>query len=324
MLIKKWNNLGGMLRKPDAGGDAGGGTANLLTPNAGGGSNPPPQGDPNPNAGAGGKEPPANPNAGGAPAGSAPTDWRSQLPSELQEDANIKKFADISALARGYVNASKLIGANKIAIPSQHATEDDWKDVFKQLGLPESVDKYEVKFKESATIDKEFTGQFKENALKAGVLPKQAQKLADWFQEYNAKAEEKFVTERKDQQDKELQGLKEEWGKGFQTQLAKAEKVLSTFADKEIVKYLQDTGLNNDVRIVKLLAKIGSEVYKEDKEVLGGSSVSGQLTPAEAGKAIAAVMGDMKHPYHNKQHPGHKAAVAEMTAWFEMKHPSPV
>lgn len=304
-----------LFNKEDEGTGGGGGTNSLLNT----GSNPPSNATPPPEGDKGGKgggnEPSGNSNASG---GTGTPAWISSLPKELQEDASLKKFSDIQGLAQSYINAQKLIGSDKIPVPGKHSTDEDWKNIFSKLGLPESVDKYEVKFGETATLDKKFVDEFRNLAHKSGILPKQAQALADWFTESNKNAEQSILQARQTQVNKEIEGLKTEWGAAFQDKINYANNVLKNFADQETLDYLGKTGMANDVRLVKLLASAGEKLYKEGKIVNNGDSNNNRLTPIEAKKQAQAILGNKEHPYNIRNHPGHKAAVDEVAELFKM------
>lgn len=312
-----WGNLV-MAPTDDLGGAGGGGSSLLTTSGAGGGSGAS-QGGSNPgNSAAGGNSAPGNAGTGTPPTQSAPQDWRMALPQELQEDVSLRKFSDISALAAGYINAQKLIGADKIAIPGKQASDEDWINVYKKLGLPEDIKDYGLQFKEGATLDENFVSAFKDIAHKAGILPKQAQALADWFSEANLQAETNYVEEIKVKQTEALNNLKQEWGKAYDAKLARAQNVLKTVGDKELIQYLDDSGLGNDTRLIKLLAGIGEKFMKEDTIIPGQSGTGGSLSPVEAKKRANDIMADFKHPYHLKDHPNHKQAVQEVQNLFQM------
>jgi len=162
----KWQNKVLLLNTAGEG-DAGGGTGSFVAPPNTGGQGAAQTGDANNasgNSAAGGNTGTPNPGQG-----AAPTDWRSSLPKELQENAAIKKYTSVEALAGAYVNAQKLIGSDKIPLPGKHATEEDWKNIYSKLGLPDAVDKYDVKFKETAAVDADFVKNFKENAQAAAI-----------------------------------------------------------------------------------------------------------------------------------------------------------
>lgn len=306
---------------PGSDGDKGGssgGTGSILTSFAAGSGSGTSQGSTNPaNNTTGGQATTGNTDTSKNSQQGGTQDWRLGLPAELQEDATLRKFSDVPSLAAAYINAQKLIGADKIAIPGKHASEDDWTGVFKKLGLPEKVDQYELKFKEGATLDENFVNDFKINAHKFGILPSQAQKLADWFSDINMTAENKYIEETKQKQAQELDGLKQEWGKLYDANLSRAQLVLKEMADKDTLQYLNDSGLGNDTKLIKLLAKIGSKMYKE-AAIVGGDAGGGNaaLTKAEAKKTIDSIMAKKDHPYFQKDHPGHKSAVKEVQDLF--------
>ena len=68
--------------------------------------------------------------------------WKDSISEEYRADPNIEKFTEIDALAKSYINATKMIGQDKIAIPNNNSTEDQWDEVYAKLGRPESADKY--------------------------------------------------------------------------------------------------------------------------------------------------------------------------------------
>lgn len=302
------------------GGGAGAGTGSLLTtPPAGSGSQVP-AGSGNNSAAAGAQTPPGNASGTNAAQGNAHTDWRSSLPEEIRDHASLKNIQDPVALAKSYVNAQKLIGAEKISIPGKHATEDDWKQVYTKLGLPETADKYEVKFKDTVTLDQNFATEFKDVAFKSGILPKQAQALADWFSQANEQSEAKFAEQIKVQTEKNINALKEEWGVAFDNKLRTAQKVVAKFGDEKINAFIENSGLGNNPDFIKFVAKIG-ETFKEDSEVNPGSNGIPAMTPKDAIAAANKIIGDTSHPYHQKGHINHQAAIKEVQDLFKMAYP---
>lgn len=301
-----------------AGEAAGGAAGSLLTTPTGGSGSPPSEGKSDSGAGANSTGAPAAASSpGNAPKGTNVQDWKLALPPELQEDASLRTINDVSTLAKSYVHAQKLIGADKIPVPSKHATEEDWKKVYSKLGLPEKLEDYQVELKESATLDKNFIENFKKVAHSAGILPKQAQALADWYQEINANAEQEALKILESRRIEEVEGLKKEWGAAFEKNVTAARKALVKFADADMIAYLDKTGLGNDVRLVKLLAKVG-DTLKEDTVVGGDAGAPGVMTPAQAKEEINKIMKNPSHPYFIADHPNHKAAVQEMARLFDM------
>jgi len=300
------------------GGSGGGATGDLLTGGDGGSGTPP--GTPSPGAGAGaGGTPPDAGGGGTSSEGTAPTDWKSQLPAELQEDKTIARFGSPADLAAAYRNLQRQFSSDKLIVPGKHATDDDWKQVYTKLGLPAEVKDYQVKFQEGVTVDEKFAEEFRTLAHAAGILPKQAQKLADWFGEKNKGAEEAFRQQIKASFETEVANLKKEWGDGFDKKVGTANFMFRQLPP-ELQKTMSDAGFARNTQFVRAMAHLADKYAGENALVQADGAASKQLTPAEARKQIDTVMGDMAHPYHVKDHPGHKGAVAEMQKLFASLH----
>lgn len=318
MKIRSWVNE---VRDTKETGDGGGSGGSLLTSsNAGGGSSAS-KGVSNPsNSSIGENSATGNSSAGKTSQEGTVKNWRLELPPELQEDATLRKYNDVSSLAAAYINAQKLIGSDKVFIPGKHASEQDWNNVYRKLGLPEKIDDYGINFKEGVTIDQEFSNAFKETAYKLGILPKQAQALADWFSDVNTTAETKYMEEIKGSQGKALEGLKSEWGNAYDANLSRAQQVIKNFGDQELLTHLEETGLGNDTKLIKFLAGIGGKLYKESP-IVGGDSGGAQIpSPQEAKKTLDSIMANSNHPYFIKDHPGHRSAVKEVSDLFSQMY----
>lgn len=251
--------------------------------------------------------------------GYAAGDWRLGLPDELRAEAAFKSINDLPTLAKSYLHAQKLVGADKIPVPSKHATKEDWKTVYQKLGLPIDVKDYTVK--EPEAIKGEFVDQFKVAAHQAGILPQQAQEVLDWFAQANAAAMQKNEEAGQQTIAQQIEGLKQEWGLAFNDKVAQARHVIQKFGDPDLIKHMDESGLGNDVKLIKFMSKVGEQL-KESGIVGGDGTLSGAKAPKEAMKEIRTIQGNKDHPYHNKTHPNHNAAVQEMQELFKQAYPS--
>ena len=75
---------------------------------------------------------------------SVASDWRTSIPEEIRGHKSLEHIQDVGALAKSYVNAQSMIGADKVAIPGKHATDEDWGEVYRRLGRPDTPDGYEL------------------------------------------------------------------------------------------------------------------------------------------------------------------------------------
>lgn len=263
------------------------------------------------------EEAPDAPPAGAAP---APKTWRDELPDDIKADPSLSAILDVPSLAKSYVHAQKLVGADKVIVPTQHATEDDWQGVFRKLGNPEKLEDYKVERPKDAPFDDEFVGAFKAIAHKAGVLPKQAQNLVNWFNEASKAQSEKLASGYQAELVKGIDALKAEWGQAYSAKLSRANQVLFEAGGQELSELLKQTGLSAHPLMIKAFAKVG-DMLKED--AIPADDAGGQLiTPAQADSKISAIFGNPDHPYHKPYHAGHKSAVAEMEQLFAAKFPN--
>ena len=77
--------------------------------------------------------------------------WKETISEEFRNDPNISKFTEIDALAKSYINATRMIGQDKVAVPNENSTDDQWNEVYGKLGRPESPDKYKLEAKSDKT-----------------------------------------------------------------------------------------------------------------------------------------------------------------------------
>lgn len=303
----------------DGTGGGAGGNGDLLGTPQGGGSTPPGVQGAVGGANTGGT-PPGNTGGNTGTGGGEASDWKHALPPELREDKSLGRYKTLADLASGYLNLQRHLSGEKLVVPGKNATDEDWRQVYEKLGLPKDAKEYGVKFKDGTTVDEKFAGEFTQLAHKAGILPKQAQALADWFSEKNKEAETEYTNTLKQQREAEVGALKKEWGDAFDKKRGLANTVFSQLPG-DLQQALKEEGLTGNVKFTKALALIAEKYLSED-QIKGGtqSSLNQALSPAEAKKAADMIMGDFSHPYHQKEHPGHAAAVQEVAKLFAAMH----
>jgi len=110
--------------------------------------------------------------------------WKEAIPEDLRNDPNISKFTELEALAKSYINATRMIGQDKVAVPNNNSTDDQWNEVYNKLGRPESPDKYKLEVKSDVVpLDDGAIKSFAENAHKLGLNNKQAQGILEFYKE---------------------------------------------------------------------------------------------------------------------------------------------
>lgn len=250
------------------------------------------------------------------PSANSYEDFIKSLDPEIGSDPSLKVFKDVKDLAKSYVHAQKMLGKDKTILPGKNSTPEEWQQLFHKLGVPQELDKYEIKKGEKYVASDEVINEFKKLAFENNLLPNQAQKMLDWF---NDRASNNMTKAQADQQEKmqqNWQNLEKEWGAGFEKNIQAAKTVVKEFGSPEIIDYLNETGLGDDPKLVKFLAQIGQNLKEDSFKEEAVSHLA--MTPQEAKKKYTEIMSDANHPYRNSMHPGHKEAVAEVNKLFEI------
>jgi len=244
--------------------------------------------------------------------------WKEAISEEFRSDPNIEKFTEIDALAKSYINATKMIGQDKVAVPNKNSTEDQWNEVYDKLGRPESADKYSLNVK-SDIVPMEETSikQFAENAHKLGLNQKQAEGILDFYKTNMEGMAQQSKVDTETAQAQSAQELRQEWGREFDTNIKKAGALAKANMNAEVL----DMELKNGMRvgdhpeIIKGFAKIAGMMSEDNMVTTESEQVSSNK---DIESEISSIMNNREGPYWNKQHPDHDKTVQQVYTLREM------
>ena len=235
-----------------------------------------------------------------------------QLDADVMNEPSIRNIKDLNSLAKSYVHAQKMIGADKIIIPQKGATKEQWDEVFTKLGLPKK-EEYKINKAEKTVLGDEFYTKVTDLGHSLGILPSQMQAF---IQNLETDAQSKFEAQsvkNKDLMDNASLNLKKEWGDAFDSKIHSAKAVLEKFGDDETKQFIRESGLGNDPRIVKFLEKIGSSL-KEARMIDGPQTVESR---EDHQTQLNGILNDKNHPYWNSSHVGHAQAKNAVSDLFQ-------
>jgi hypothetical protein len=244
--------------------------------------------------------------------------WKEAISEEFRNDPNIEKFTEIDALAKSYINATQMIGKDKVAVPNKNSTEDQWNEVYDKLGRPESADKYSLNAKsEVVPIDENAIKQFAENAHQLGLNNKQAQGILEFYKNNMEGMAQQAKVDTETAQAQSEQQLRQEWGREFDTNVKKAGALAKANMNPEILDMQLKDGmrLGDHPEIIKGFAKIAG-MMSEDKIVSTESENVSSNTDVET--EISDIMNNKDGPYWNKSHPDHDKMVQQVYTLREM------
>ena len=249
----------------------------------------------------------------------AQVDWRESLPEDLKSDPSLLTVKDVPGLAKSYIHAQKMIGADKIALPGKNASEEEWDAVYNKLGKPEEAKTYEEDFGD-LPIPEENVKNFKDAAHKLGLNQTQFKGLTTWYKDLIKTQVEDINVDADTKRAESEAALRKEFGKTYDAKLKSSQRVFQTYGDTKFldVELKDGTKLGDHPTFIKLMSNI-ADTISEDK-IATGEKGSEFFTPAEAKRKIAelTVTGS---PYWNRKDPGHEDAVKEVADMQEMVHP---
>ena len=249
----------------------------------------------------------------------AQVDWKESLPEDLKSDPSLLTVKDVPGLAKSYIHAQKMIGADKIALPGKNASEEEWDAVYNKLGKPEEAKTYEEDFGD-LPIPEENVKNFKDAAHKLGLNQTQFKGLTTWYKDLIKTQVEDINVDADTKRAESEAALRKEFGKTYDAKLKSSQRVFQTYGDTKFldVELKDGTKLGNHPTFIKLMSNI-ADTISEDK-IATGEKGSEFFTPAEAKRKIAelTVTGS---PYWNRKDPGHEDAVKEVADMQEMVHP---
>ena len=238
--------------------------------------------------------------------------WKEAIPEDLRNDPNISKFTELEALAKSYVNATRMIGQDKVAVPNNNSTDDQWNEVYDKLGRPESPDKYKLEVKSDVVpLDESAVKSFAENAHQLGLNNKQAQGILEFYKNSMEGSAQQNQIDMETAQANAEQELRKEWGGNYEANIKKAGAVAKANMDANILDMqLKDgTRLGDHPSIIKGFANIAN-LMSEDKLVSTESENVSQGIDYSA--EISKIVNDRDGPYWNKAHPDHDKVVQQV------------
>ena len=265
-------------------------------------------------------EPVAKPNV--VSGGDTPVaNWKSSISEEFRSDPNIEKFTEIDALAKSYINATRMIGQDKVAVPNKNSTEDQWNEVYSKLGRPETADEYALNIEsEAVALDDGAIKNFAEQSHKLGLNNTQAQGILEFYKNNMESNMQRATVDTETAQAQAETELRAEWGKDFDSNVSKASALAKANMNPDILDLqMQDgTRIGDHPEIIKGFAKIAG-MLSEDKLVSTESESVNSIKDLQS--EISAITNDTTGPYWNNKHPDHAKMVQQVYTLREMAQP---
>tara|TARA_R100001440_G_C2477036_1_gene112701 strand:+ start:346 stop:702 length:357 start_codon:yes stop_codon:yes gene_type:complete len=70
--------------------------------------------------------------------------FRDHIDETIRDDPSLSTYKDINGMAKSLINAQKMVGADKVAIPGKYTTPEEMDSFYSKIGRPETADGYEL------------------------------------------------------------------------------------------------------------------------------------------------------------------------------------
>jgi len=254
--------------------------------------------------------------------GGSGNEFLSMIPEEIRGHPSISPIKDVENLARSYVNAQRLIGADKIPMPA-NPTEEDLDRIYDRLGRPSTPEDYGIAA-DGSVVTEEVAKEYSDIAHKLRLTPDQAQGILEYYRGTVEQSGAATLEMAEIAREETVSSLKQEWGRAFEQKVDAAARVAQEFGNPEMFDItLQDgSKLGDNPDFIKAFAKIAEfrqSVTSED--TVADMSQSNVMTPADAKAEIDAIMNDKGHPYWDKKNlVGRQQAVERVQELWGMVH----
>lgn len=266
--------------------------------------------------------------------GSQPiTDWRSSLPETLRSEKVFEsiKGKDLNEafpeLAKQFVHAQRLVGADKIVLPTDKSTPEEIAAFRKKLGVPDKFEDYGYKLPEGLRddqLDKARIDLWRKEMHEAGIPKAAAERLMNKF----LAEEHQHNTAQAEAREKLLDGYelqaKQEFGDKLDEALNYSRWAVKEFGGQDIITMLDETGLGSHPAVIRMMSKIGSVLAEDKGHGGGGGQGFGGMSPADAQAALSTFNRDERKQkaLFDANDPAHADVVKERQMLFAAAFPA--
>lgn len=251
----------------------------------------------------------------------APTDWRANLPPELQAEKSLESFKDVGALAKGFVETKRMVGKG-LDVPGKDAKPEQIAEYRKRAGIPESPDKYPLTLPKppegsGMAIDQKMLSGFLGKMHAAHARPEIVQAALDAYAEHMATRWDQWRNLQAESEQTDLSGaiaeLEKKWGPKdgpmWKHHQARAELAIRTLmADAPIPAVQRIVESANDPEVADAFSQLADSLIERgflgEDELPSGMGAEDAQSKADAIRDAA--LKDPAHPLNDPHHPEHE------------------
>ena len=252
--------------------------------------------------------------------GGSGNDFLSTIPEDLRDHPSLGPIKDVENLARSYVNAQRLIGADKLPMPVNPTTED-LDNIYSRLGRPENAEGYEIAV-DGNIVTEEVAKSYADVAHNLRLTPDQANGVLEYYRAMVQESGSMSEAAESQQRNNTEMALRKEWGDEFDVRIEDAGKIAKQFGSSDLLemRLADGTKVGNHPDFIKAFANMAefrSSVTSED--TVSDSTISSTLSRREAQAEIESIMASPVYT-DRKNVVGRQQAIDRVQELMEMLH----
>lgn len=231
-------------------------------------------------SGASGGEAGAGGDASGEESGAQKTSlgWLGAVAEQYRD--GVKEFKGPSDLAKAFLESkTKLDGA--IVKPGDGASDEERVAFLTALGVPANKDGYALTkpdLPKGLNYSNDFESWFRDTSHELNLSKAQAERL---FEQYNKRVIEQYNAAqeaRAQRRTRVLEQLQKEYGDKTDEVIAVGKRAIRVLGDEEFDRFLDETGLIDDPRMIRFSAELGKRI-SGDSLLKGGGGGNQSTNP---------------------------------------------
>lgn len=258
--------------------------------------------------------------------------WTDQLDDEIKGEASLREVGNIKDMAKMYVKGQRMVGADKIPLPGQNASDTDWSEFFNAVGKPKTSQDYPYKRPEGVPEDTRTDDKLNDAREKAHAMNWTTWQWKQYMKAEDARIIDNLKTQDASDQiesDKAHKVLDKEWGMKKEDRLHRVSAFLDEFikpnmGDEFVGEVMDKYGrdpmfyrlmwpmvkqtLEGEALIAELSQKAPKEAQAELSEIMASEDYAAWLdgTMERKNPAKAAAFGKKFEELHEIIHPPEK------------------
>lgn len=225
--------------------------------------------------------------------------WKDSLPEELKQEKCFDSIHTLPSLLKSYAAAQKMVGTNKVSIPSENSTQEEWDAFYKAAGRPDNAEAYsvdQIELPQGISLDDATMKSFRDFAFSHGMSQKAFEDAVKFDLARVSNYQQQAAREAQAEYEETVSKLQQEYGDKLPAVITQCDKALNTFGLTEVFR---QHGLLNNYEVVKALVRIGSSIseskLKADDALITVRDPQSELAALQADPAFT----DRYHPQHD-------------------------